>query len=66
VKARKLHQKYYRLFAAFLKLDVNPVPIKTAMALAGWCDVELRLPLVEMPVEKRSELKNILHELQVL
>ncbi len=64
--ARKIHQRYYRLFSAFLKMDVNPVPIKTAMALAGWCGPELRLPLWEMTVEKRADLKNILHELQIL
>ncbi|MBP7951214.1 MAG: 4-hydroxy-tetrahydrodipicolinate synthase [Verrucomicrobiales bacterium] len=64
--ARKLHQRYYRLFAAFLKLDVNPVPIKTAMALRGWCELELRLPLVEMPIEKKGDLKNTLHELGIL
>lgn len=64
--ARKIHQRYYQLLAAFLKLDVNPAPIKTAMALKGFCEPDLRLPLVEMPIEKRSELRNILCELQIL
>lgn len=64
--ARKLHQRYYRLLAAFLKMDVNPIPIKTAMALKGLCEPELRLPLIEMEAGPKSELKNILHELQIL
>jgi 4-hydroxy-tetrahydrodipicolinate synthase len=64
--ARRIHQRYYRLFSAFLKMDVNPVPIKTAMALAGWCQPDLRLPLTGMPQEKVSELKNTLHELNIL
>jgi 4-hydroxy-tetrahydrodipicolinate synthase len=64
--ARKIHARYNRLFSAFLKLDVNPVPIKTAMAMKGFCENDLRVPLVEMPVEKKAELKNILHELQII
>jgi 4-hydroxy-tetrahydrodipicolinate synthase len=66
VAARKIHRRYYRLLAAFLKLDVNPIPIKTAMALKGFCEPDLRLPLYEMPIEKKAELKNTLHELQIL
>ncbi len=64
--ARKIHEKYYRLLAAFLKLDVNPVPIKTAMALKGFCSAEVRLPLVGMAAEKAAELKGILTDLGVL
>ncbi len=64
--AREIHAKYYRLLAAFLKLDVNPVPIKTAMALAGFCTAELRLPLVGMTTEKTAELKATLAELGIL
>ena len=66
VGARKVHQRYYRLLAAFLKLDVNPVPIKTAMALKGFCTADLRLPLVGMAADKEAELKAILQDLQLL
>jgi 4-hydroxy-tetrahydrodipicolinate synthase len=65
-EALKIHQQYYRLLAAFLKLDVNPVPIKTAMALKGFCTDELRLPLVGMAPDKAAELKSILQELAIL
>ena len=47
-EARRVHEKFYPLFAAFLKLATNPIPIKTALALKGICDVELRLPMCEM------------------
>ncbi len=64
--ARKVHQKYYKLLAAFLKMDVNPVPIKTAMHLRGFCTMDLRLPLVPMPDAKVAELKGILQSLEIL
>ncbi|MDF1823743.1 MAG: 4-hydroxy-tetrahydrodipicolinate synthase [Verrucomicrobiales bacterium] len=64
--AEAVHAKYAELFEAFLKLDTNPVPIKAAMALAGKCLPKLRLPMVEMPDEKVSELKVTLSSLGLL
>ncbi|MCB1230253.1 MAG: 4-hydroxy-tetrahydrodipicolinate synthase [Verrucomicrobiae bacterium] len=63
--AQALHRKFYPLFAAFLKLDTNPVPIKTAMSLAGHCESDLRLPMVPMTEDKVAELKSILAELGI-
>ncbi len=64
--ARTLHKKYYRLFAAFLKLDTNPVPIKTSMALKGMMRGDLRLPMVSMPEAKTQELRAVMAELGVI
>ena len=64
--ALKIHAKYYPLFAAFLKLATNPIPIKTAMALAGHCTDELRLPLVGMEQEKIAELTATLKKLGII
>ena len=64
--ARTVHHKYYRLFSAFLKLDTNPVPIKTAMALKGMMRGDLRLPMVSMPEAKTEELRAVLKELNVI
>ncbi|MGI8602636.1 MAG: 4-hydroxy-tetrahydrodipicolinate synthase [Verrucomicrobiales bacterium] len=64
-EALALHQKYYRLFSAFLKLDTNPVPIKTALSLAGRCSGTLRLPLVAMSEQKTDELRKTLRELAI-
>ena len=36
--------------------EVNPIPIKTAMAEMGMCDVELRLPLCEMEAATKQRL----------
>ena len=47
--------KYLRLINA-LFCEVNPVPVKTAMAEMGFCDVEMRLPLCEMEDANKAKL----------
>ena len=63
--ALTVHRQYYPLFAAFLKLDTNPVPIKAALSLKGQCAPELRLPMVPMTEDKMAELKRIMDELGI-
>ncbi len=53
--ATELQLKYLRLINA-LFCEVNPVPVKTAMAELGWCDVEMRLPLCEMEETNKAKL----------
>ena len=65
-QAQKIHAKFNPLFSAFLKLSTNPIPIKTAMALAGHCDAELRLPMCEMSAVATAELKAIMEKLRLL
>jgi 4-hydroxy-tetrahydrodipicolinate synthase len=65
-KAQAIHEKFNPLFSAFLKLSTNPIPIKTAMALKGLCDVELRLPMCEMGDAQRAELKATMEKLGLL
>jgi 4-hydroxy-tetrahydrodipicolinate synthase len=64
--AGKLHHQYYPLLAAFLKLSTNPIPIKAAMALAGHCTSEIRLPMVELEEAKVAELKATMVKLGLL
>lgn len=64
--ALKIHTQYYPLFAAFLKLSTNPIPIKTAMALAGHCTDELRLPMTGMEQSKVDELSATLKKLGII
>jgi len=64
--ALTIHTKYYPLFAAFLKLSTNPIPIKTAMALAGHCTDELRLPMTGMEPAKVDELSATLKKLGII
>ncbi len=64
--AREIHHRYVALFSAFLKLDTNPVPIKTAMALAGLCKVDLRRPLLSMEDDNVASLKSTLESLGLI
>ena len=64
--ALQVHRRFYPLFAAFLKLDTNPVPIKTAMGITGLIEPGLRLPMVSMLPEKAEELRVILDQLDLL
>lgn len=60
-EARALHYRYYPLFKGMLSLDVNPVPIKSALAMRGMIpSADVRLPLVGLDPAKWSALDAIL------
>ncbi|PWL97848.1 MAG: 4-hydroxy-tetrahydrodipicolinate synthase [Clostridiales bacterium] len=42
--------------------DVNPIPVKEAMAMLGFCTPQMRLPLVGLDEEKREALRHRLKE----
>ncbi|QIF03478.1 4-hydroxy-tetrahydrodipicolinate synthase [Roseimicrobium sp. ORNL1] len=65
-EAQAIHAKFNPLFSMFLKLATNPIPIKTAMALKGLCDAELRLPMCEMSDAQVAELKATMVKLGIL
>lgn len=60
--ARQTHRNLFALGKALLSLDTNPVPIKTAMALKGFCTAEFRLPMVPLTDAKQSQLQALLAE----
>jgi 4-hydroxy-tetrahydrodipicolinate synthase len=45
---------------------VNPVPIKTAVALQGFCAPDLRLPLAPLSVDHTAKLKSLLESYNLL
>ena len=53
--AAAMQLKYLKLINT-LFCEVNPVPVKTAMAELGWCSEEMRLPLCEMEDSNRQKL----------
>jgi 4-hydroxy-tetrahydrodipicolinate synthase len=55
-RARELHLKLFPLCQAMF-CETNPIPVKTAMALMGMINGELRLPLCPMSEANRSKLK---------
>ena len=46
--------------------EVNPIPVKTAMAELGFCDVEMRLPLCEMEDVNKAKLLAAMKEQGIL
>ncbi len=54
-EARAIHQKYYPLFRD-LFVESNPVPIKYAMAEAGFCLDHVRAPLSSLGDDSRRKL----------
>jgi 4-hydroxy-tetrahydrodipicolinate synthase len=53
--ARPLHARIVALTRPLFSVS-NPIPIKAAMALAGWCSARPRLPLVEGDEALRARL----------
>ncbi len=65
-EALALQKQYYPLMRGLMTLDVNPVPIKTAVALQGHCTPDLRLPLAPMADDTRNQLTALLHSFGLL
>ena len=65
-RTEALQKKYYPLMKGLMSLDVNPVPIKAALALRGDISWELRLPLAPLAEEKRAVLTNLLRRFELL
>ena len=53
--ALDMQLKYLPLINS-LFCEVNPIPVKAAMAAMGYCDNNLRLPLTEMEEQNKQKL----------
>jgi len=58
-KARNLHYRMLSLMDA-LFIETNPIPVKTALAMMGLIDYELRLPLCRMSKANEDRLAKII------
>ena len=58
-EASKMHQQLLPLMLALFKAP-NPVPVKTALQLKGFDVGSVRLPLVPLTEEERTELARFL------
>ena len=65
-EALAIQKRYYPLMRGLMSLDVNPVPIKTAVALQGHCGSELRLPLAPLSDENTLKLNDLLKSFDLL
>ncbi len=57
--AASLNRAYMDLFSVLFR-EVNPIPVKTAMAMMGLCGDGMRLPLVPMGEANRAALAQVL------
>ena len=57
--AARLQYKYHSIIDALFS-EVNPIPVKAAMAAMGYCDNNLRLPLTEMDEGKACKMFEIM------
>jgi 4-hydroxy-tetrahydrodipicolinate synthase len=64
-RARKLHLDLFPLCRAMF-IETNPIPIKTALALAGRDTGELRLPLCAMADANREALAQTLRRYRII
>jgi len=64
-KARNEETALMPFFRAMF-LETNPIPVKTAMAIQGWCEEEFRLPMCSLSDDTHREtLKQLLERLEV-
>ena len=61
----KMQFKYLELINA-LFCEVNPIPVKAAMAAMGFCENYLRLPLTTMEKEHEEKLLSIMRSLDII
>ncbi len=63
--ARAHHRKVYDLATGIGRFGPNPLPIKTAMAVAGLIEEEFRLPLCSLDADARNEIAAVLRRHEV-
>ena len=65
IEAKEKFKKYYKLMRAMF-CEVNPIPVKTALAILGCCREEFRLPLCSISDSNRETLTQIMRSLSLI
>lgn len=63
--ARELHYRLFGLMRAHC-VEINPVPVKAALAMMGLIDERYRLPLLPLDEQKREILRRQLSKLELV
>lgn len=58
--AKDWHQRLFPIASELLSLDINPIPIKTALAQRGLVAEEFRLPMCPLDPAKKIRLQSLL------
>lgn len=64
-EAARLHHEIFPLHEAMF-MESNPIPVKTALALMGRMEAEMRLPLCPISEKGKSKLIEVLRKLNLL
>lgn len=59
-KARNMHYQCLPVMRGMLSMASNPIPVKSALALKGFCQDHLRLPLVNLSERQKQQLETLL------
>jgi 4-hydroxy-tetrahydrodipicolinate synthase len=62
----RMHELLPLVRALTMRFEVNPIPVKTAVALLGRCAEEFRMPLSCMGAANREQLAQVLREYALL
>jgi len=65
LEARRLQLYLYDIIKA-LFIETNPIPVKTAMAMMGMVEANMRLPLYKLSTANLDKLKEILKKYKVI
>ena len=60
IKGAAALQFRYRPLIDAIFSEVNPIPVKAAMAVMGFCEPDIRMPLTEMDEAKFAKLKELM------
>ena len=64
-EARKIHYRLMPLFKA-LFIETNPIPIKSAMTIKGFCKEIYRLPLCEPQIQNKEKLRKVMESMEIV
>lgn len=66
MEAAREKEKALSQFFKTMFIETNPIPIKTAMAMRGWCEEEFRLPICPLSTEEnRKKVTEVVDSLNI-
>jgi len=65
-KAEGIQTEYFDLLNTLMLVDTNPMPIKAAAALMGYCSDEIRLPLLPLKGEALEQVRTLLNKYSLI
>ena len=64
--AEGIQAEYFDLLNTLMSVDTNPMPIKAAAALMGYCSDEIRLPMLALKGEALEQVRTLLNKYSLI